>query len=73
MGVRTAAMEAVWAAVSEKLRTIAEVIADARTAVMNPRRRRRHLTCATCGQMYDRTDSAQVEHHHVDGHSKWAP
>jgi hypothetical protein len=68
-----AAMEAVWAAVSEKLRTIAEVIADARIAAMNPRRSRRHLTCAACGQIYDRIDPVQEEHHRVDGHSKWAP
>jgi hypothetical protein len=59
--------------VSEKLRTIAEVIADARTAAMNPRRSRRHLTCAACGQIYDRTDPAQVQHHHTTGHPKWAP
>ena len=58
---------------SEKLRTMAEVIADARTAVMNPRRSRRHLTCSACGQIYDKTDPAQVEHHLVAGHPKWAP
>lgn len=58
---------------SEKLRTISELIADARTSVMYPRRSRRHLTCATCGQMYDTTDPAQMTHHLSAAHPKWAP
>jgi hypothetical protein len=58
---------------SEKLHTIAELIADARSGVMHPRRRRRHLTCAACGQMYDRTDAVQARHHLSAEHPKWAP
>lgn len=58
---------------SEKLLTIPELIADARTAVMHPRRSRRHLTCAACGQMYDTIDPAQMAHHLSAAHPKWAP
>lgn len=58
---------------SEQFRTMAEVIANARTAVMNPSRIRRHLACASCGQFYDKTDAAQTAHHAVEGHKKWAP
>jgi hypothetical protein len=58
---------------SEKFATIAELIADARRSAMHPRRSRRHHTCATCGQMYDKTDPAQVTHHLSAAHPKWAP
>jgi hypothetical protein len=58
---------------SEKLRTIAELIADARASAMHPRRPRRHLTCVACGQMYDTTDAAQLTHHLSPTHPKWAP
>jgi hypothetical protein len=56
----------------EKLNTISELIANARKAAMNPRGTRRHLTCTTCGQMYDKTDKAQLMHHLSVEHPKWA-
>jgi hypothetical protein len=58
---------------SEKLQTIDEIIAGARQSAMNPRVERRHLTCATCGQIYDKTDLAQASHHASAAHAKWAP
>jgi hypothetical protein len=58
---------------TEKPHSIAKVVADARAAAINPRRSRRHLTCASCGQMYDSEDPAQVAHHLTAPHSKWAP
>ena len=59
---------------TEKLHTVAEIIANARKAAMSPRGlSRRHLTCATCGQMYDKTDPDQVAHHVDTAHKKWAP
>lgn len=58
---------------SEKLGTISELIAAARMAAMHPRGRRRHLTCPTCGQMYDRTDPTQLTHHLAEVHLKWKP
>jgi hypothetical protein len=58
---------------TEKLHTIAEIIAGARQAAMNPRGPRRHLTCAACGQLYDRTHPMQVTHHLSAAHPKWAP
>ncbi|MEQ1819849.1 MAG: hypothetical protein ABL871_14700 [Terricaulis sp.] len=58
---------------SEKLNTIAELIAEARMAAMHPRGNRRHLTCSTCGQMFDRTDPVQTAHHLTESHLKWKP
>lgn len=58
---------------SEKLNTIAEFIAEARMAAMHPRGSRRHLTCSTCGQMFDRTDPVQMAHHLTESHPKWKP
>lgn len=58
---------------AEKLHTIAELFAGARKAAMNPKGGRRHLTCAVCGQMYDKADPAQVAHHLSAEHPKWAP
>lgn len=61
------------ATMSEKLNTIAELIAEARMAAMHPRGSRRHLTCSTCGQMFDRTDPVQMAHHLTESHLKWKP
>lgn len=55
---------------ANKLQTIAELIADARSAAMSPQGGRRYLTCAVCGQMYDKTDTAQVSHHLSAEHAK---
>ncbi|MEQ1812169.1 MAG: hypothetical protein ABL889_19735 [Terricaulis sp.] len=62
-----------WATMSERFGTLSQLFAEARTAAMHPRRVRRHLTCAICGQMFDRTDAAQAAHHLAESHLKWKP
>jgi hypothetical protein len=57
----------------DKFQSIDKFMAYARKAAMSPRGARRHLTCATCSQMYDSHDLAQLAHHLTPKHPKWAP
>jgi Fe2+ or Zn2+ uptake regulation protein len=57
----------------DKFQSIDKFMADAKKAAMSPRRERRHLTCATCGQIYDNRDTAQMTHHLTAKHGKWRP